>query len=199
LSEGIKLSGTNITVERTIVRDNGSDAIQSDGGGRNFTLRQSWLAIERTAPDDKDAFNRCTHNDGIQIHNGGSQSGVTIEDSVIGPGFLQGVLLGEPGRATINDVFMRNTLFFQADNANIHSHKTKPKNWRLEHVTSYREAGAKNHNIVLQGHGHTIRNSIFVGGRSMAVGADVHGTDNCLWDMEAHRTAGGMVNLQSAT
>ena len=197
--EGVNLSGTNITFERALIHDNGQDAFQG-AGIRNFTLRSSWLYNERPDPTGTRPFNYCRHSDGIQIFDGGNQSGVLIEDSVIGPGFLQGVLLGEgpvgeDPWAVVNDVTIRHTLFFKSMNANIASHDTQPRNWTIENVTSYREDGMKNHNIIFEGAGHTIRNSIFSGGRAITLPKDgVAVQGNCQWQVPNGREIGETVD-----
>ena len=202
--EGIILSGTNVTVERAIIRDNGQDAIQSANGVHNFTLRQSWLYVSRMMPDGSAVFNRCKHPDGIQIFGGGESNGVLIEDSVIGPGFLHGALLGErkTGQkplAVVNDVTIRNTLFYKASNANINSMNTEPRNWLLENVTSIRDEGAKWHNIFLDGRGHVIRNSIFVGGLSLSVPkGSVEAEGNCQWEITKGARLGAVIDPRFA-
>src|SRR3712207_6036041 len=103
-SEGIYLKGSNITVEYADIHDNAADAIQSDGDVSNFTLRNSWLHNDRA--NGGEAFNRCTHQDGIQIHNGGSQSGILVEDTICGPGLLQCGIFGDG--AKVDGITYRN-------------------------------------------------------------------------------------------
>lgn len=198
---GIDLRGSDHTVERAIIHDNGQDAIQS-GGMSNFTLRASWLYNGRTHPTVNDAFNYCQHTDGIQIYGGGLQSGVLIEDSVFGPGFMQGVLLGGASYPTIpwaviNDVTIRNTVFFNTSNANISSHTNslKPQNWRIENVTSYRVEGGKWHNVYLEGTGHIIANSIFYGSSMTFPERSINTSGNCQWQTVG-LTVGQVANPQ---
>lgn len=184
--EGITLAGYNHTFERLIIHDNGQDAIQSGSKIGNFTLRESWLYNSR--PDQVDpsrSFNSCTHSDGIQLWNGGVISGVTVERSVLGPGLMQGLLLGEGSTNTVvNDVVVRDSLFVGASNASIHNQNSKPKNWLLERVTSIRPSGQKNQNIYFTGTGLTIRDSLFVGGMSMYVPKSGDYTNNCQWNVD---------------
>ena len=198
--EGIKLGGYNHVFERLIIHDNGQDAIQSGSKIGNFTLRESWLYNSRPSPDDPSrSFNSCTHSDGIQLWNGGVESGVTVERSVLGPGFMQGLLLGEGSTNTVvNDVVVRDTLFVGASNASIHNQNSKPRNWLLERVTSIRPPGQKNQNIYFTGTGLTIRDSLFVGGTSMYVPKSGDYTNNCQWNVNGTKV-GNRVNPQIAS
>ncbi len=198
--EGITLAGYNHTFERLSIHDNGQDAIQSGSKIGNFTLRDSWLYNSR--PDQVDpsrSFNSCTHSDGVQLWNGGVISGVTVERSVLGPGLMQGLLLGEGSTNTVvNDVVIRDSLFVGASNASIHNQNSKPKNWLLERVTSIRPSGQKNQNIYFTGTGLTIRDSLFVGGMSMYVPKTGHYTNNCQWNVNGTKV-GNRVDPKIAT
>jgi hypothetical protein len=195
--EGITLGGYNHVFERLIIHDNGQDAIQSGSKIGNFTLRDSWLYNSRPSPKDASrSFNDCTHSDGIQLWNGGVESGVTVERSVLGPGFMQGVLLGEKSTNTVvNDVVIRDSLFLGASNASIHNQYTKPSNWLLERVTSIRPQGQKHQNIYFTGTGLTIRDSLFIGGLAMNVPKSGDYVNNCQWNVKGTRV-GDLVNPQ---
>lgn len=184
--QGVALAGTGITFERVIIHENGQDEIQSGGRVSDFTLRRSWLYNERKAPDGS-FWNECRHSDGIQIYAGGEQSGITIEDSVIGPGFLQGVILGD-SRAVIHDVTIRNTLWYGSGNVNIMAddrYPVKARNWSIDRVTSDRNTGAIWHNTYFRGDPSqiTITNSIFFGGRSMSVLSGGSYSNNCQYEV----------------
>lgn len=190
----IQLSGANLTFERLIAYDNGVDAFQSGGGVRNLTVRQSWFYNTRKDPSGKD-FNRCQHQDGIQIYDGGDQYGVLIEDTIFGPGLLHGLILGEPPEdsgsnppeAYIHNVTIRNSLFYEADNASIFSHKTpRSTNWVVDHVTSVRKPDAKWHNIGFYGTGLQVTNSVIVGGMAMLTGSKPTFANNCQWQINAN-------------
>lgn len=180
--EGINLQGNGLLFERFLAHDNGQDNFQSGGIVNNFTLRESWLYNLRLHPTEKKsgnplAFNHCRHPDAIQVYGGGVQSGFLIEDSIIGPGFLQGMLLGGGAKpdqwAVLNDVTIRNVLVFKALNGNVLTHGGAPhgsSNWVLENVTSYRPEAPNDGslgwwNVWVRGSGHTIRDSVFYGGR----------------------------------
>ena len=195
--KGVALSGQQITFENALIHDNGADAFASGGGVANFTLKNSWLYNERQHPTQPlEPFNECTHSDGIQIFSGGVQKGILVEDTIIGPGFMQGMILGDHLSccvATIQDVTIRNTLFVShhGDSANAglitkyesSINSAPPTNYTFDRVTVVRdintclEAGqpadncqnATWRNIIIHGSGHTITNSVFYGGTYLTV------------------------------
>jgi hypothetical protein len=109
------------------------------------------------------SFNYCSHTDGIQIYGGGSQGPVVIEDSIIGPSFTQGIIIGSD--ATVDDVVIRNTLFVGNDNAGIIiSDGGLSSGWALQNVTIVQDAINKGWNAKMNGEKHRISDSIFWGG-----------------------------------
>lgn len=203
--KGVQLSGTNITFERAIIHDNGQDAFQSGGGVSNFTLRDSWLYNGRDHSKQAGyAFNYCRHPDGIQIYDGGVQSGVLIERSILGPGFNQGTILGQAPaaagqNATINNVTLRDVLLMNATGTNIMGYpNVRSQNWRLERVTSFmtpKNPANDNHNtLYLQGAGHTIVDSIFYNGNVYLPDGNVSAQGNCQW-----QTTGNNQRLSAQT
>ncbi len=162
---GIRLGGSDILFERVIVHDNGQDAFQAGWGVWNFTLRNSWLYNSREHPTVRGkSFNYCSHTDGIQIYDGGLQGPVIIENSIIGPSFTQGVIIGS--KATVDDVVIKNTLFVGSDNAGIIiSDGGQSSNWTLQNVTIVQDAtDEKSGSLTMNGSGHRINDSIFWGG-----------------------------------
>lgn len=162
---GVRLGGSDILFERVIIHDNGQDAFQAGWGVWNFTLRDSWLYNSREhAVERGKAFNYCSHTDGIQIYDGGIQGPVVIEDSIIGPSFTQGVIIGS--EATVDDVVIRNTLFVGNDNAGIIiSDEGQSSDWTLQNLTIVQYAmDERSWSVKLNGNGHRIRDSIFWGG-----------------------------------
>lgn len=162
---GVRLGGSDILFERVIIHDNGQDAFQAGWGVWNFTLRNSWLYNSREhAVERGKAFNYCTHTDGIQIYDGGVQGPVVIEDSIIGPSFTQGVIIGS--LATVDDVVIRNTLFVGNDNAGIIiSDDGRSSNWTLQNLTIVQDAADDRcWSVKLNGDGHRVSDSIFWGG-----------------------------------
>ncbi|MEO8285689.1 MAG: right-handed parallel beta-helix repeat-containing protein [Chloroflexota bacterium] len=173
---GVSLSGSQNIFERDLIHDNGQDAFQSSGGISNFTVRQSWLYNSRPHPSNPAlAYNYCRHSDGIQIYNGGVQSGVTIDSAILGPGLMQGTILGQAlsagQSAQIDNVMFNNVLILDTTNANIMGYPTvQSRNWTIQHVTSfhvlYDPDGQEHSTIFLEGSGHQIKDSIFVGGNN---------------------------------
>lgn len=187
---GVRLAGPNMTFERVIIRDNGQDAFQSSHGDNrlyNFTLRESWLYNGRVHPHNNNiSFNHCRHSDGIQIYSGGHISGVTVEESIIGPGFMQGVILGQTTNslgqwARVDNVLFRDVIFTKATDNNIMGYPNVPHhNWRLEHVTSHCP-NTQYQCIFLQGSGHHIHNSIFVHSNLYLPSGLSGASNNCQW------------------
>jgi hypothetical protein len=112
------------------------------------------------------------HSDGIQIYNGVRQSGVLFEGCIVGPGLMQGTILGQApsngSSAQIDDVVIRNCLFLDASNCNILGYpQVASQNWRIENVTAFMTRtnldGKATSNVFLAGGGHSIVNSIFYG------------------------------------
>lgn len=163
---GIRVSGVNARLERMIIHDNGQDAIQSlhDTNLSNLTIRQSWLYNGRQHPTVDESYNWCAHTDGLQIYNGGVVSGVLIEESIIGPGFTNGIILGDR-RADVYDVTLRNLLFTKGADNNIHTQTASDaKRWVVDHVTAHCP-NTKWHCLRIQGDDHTVTNSIFYGSK----------------------------------
>jgi hypothetical protein len=161
---GVRLGGSDILFERVIIHDNGQDAFQAGWGVWNFTLRKSWLYNSREHPTVRGkSFNYCTHTDGLQIYDGGVQGPVVIEDSIIGPSFTQGIIIGST--ATVEDVVIRNTLFVGNDNAGIIiSDGGQSSGWTLQNVTIVHDAINEGWSVKMNGNNHRIRDSIFWGG-----------------------------------
>jgi len=186
---GVNLSGRNITFERVIIHDNGQDAFQSGGDVGDFTLRESWIYNGREHPIVDESFNYCSHTDGIQIFDGGSLSGFLIEETIIGPGFTNGVNMGQELaanniQAVTNDVTFRDVLFTKAADNNIMGHpNTKPQGWVIDHVTAHCP-NTKFNCLYLEGSGHRVTNSIISGATiSLPDGLDTY-SGNCQWNTQ---------------
>lgn len=182
--KGLRLEGANHLVERTIIHDNGQDAIQSNGAGvSNFTIRQSWFYNSRPHPHIDQSFNYCMHSDALQIFNGGRVSGVTIEQSVMGPGFTNTILLGD-STVDVNDVLIRDVLILKGAENNISAHSkatTSVRNWRIENVTVFGPDTAYNA-ITYKGVDLTIHNSLFVGSHINIPNTSPNMRNNCQWN-----------------
>ena len=186
--QGITLSGgTNNSFERLIIHDNGQDSFQG-GGISNLAIRESWLYNSREHPSNPAlAWNYCRHSDGIQIFSGGLQSGVLIENSILGPGLLQGTILGQsPSHgnfAEVDNVTIRNCLMIAAANSNIMGYPAvKSKKWTMDHLTvysvRYAPDGGHHTSIFLEGMGHSLANSIVCGAQIYMPDGDVSTSGN---------------------
>jgi hypothetical protein len=187
---GVLFGGSDITFRRVIVHDNGQDAFQSLGRENNianFRLEQSWLYNGRKHPTVNKSANYCSHTDGIQIYDGGQISGVTVVESVIGPGFSQGVILGQTmtvngSQADVQNVTLRDVLFTRASESNILGYQdTQTHNWLVERVTAYCP-DTQWHCLRIGNSDHTVVDSIVVGGLiTFPDGLDSF-AGNCIWD-----------------
>lgn len=193
---GVRLAGANHTFERVIIHDNGQDAFQSlwdDNKISNFTLRESWLYNGRVHPENPAlSFNNCVHTDGIQIYDSGDTgtvSGITITSTIIGPGFMQGIILGQTAAnpdqpaVIVNDVLLRDVLFLKATNNNVMGYpNVKSANWVMERLTVH-SPQTMWQAIFLEGTGHTLRDSVVVGSRFHLPDGLAHEENNCVWQV----------------
>ena len=187
--EAITGSGTGLLFERLILHDNGQDQFQT-GYKRpvnDAVFRRSWFYNQRPHPTVRgEPFNYCTHSDGIQFFGDLSHRDITIEDSIVGPGLMQGVILGETGR--IDRVTVKNTLFVgyhgEANNAAflIKDGLAGRDGYVFDHVTVVRDVGQEWWNIYAPGSGYEVRDSLFVGGREVRIGEGVK-TGNVCWNI----------------
>jgi O-antigen/teichoic acid export membrane protein len=161
---GVELGGSDVLFERVIIHDNGQDAFQAGWGVWNFTLRNSWLYNSREHPTVRGKpFNYCSHTDGLQIYDGGLQGPVVLENNIIGPSFTQGIMINRP--ATVNNVFIKNTLFVSNGEGSIVIQKGgASSNWTVQNVTVVQDAVYESWNVNMNGNDHLIRDSIFWGG-----------------------------------
>lgn len=189
---GIGLAGENITFRRVIVHDNGQDAFQSldgDNNLHNFSLEQSWLYNGRRHPTVDESANYCTHTDGIQLYDGGDISGITIQESIIGPGFTQNILFGQTRTrggswADVHDVIFQDVVFTKAADNNVMGYRnTDSRNWLLDRVT-IDCLETKSHCLRIDNSNHTVRDSIIVNGLiTFPDGLDDY-NGNCVWNSE---------------
>ncbi len=189
---GVHPVGSDLVFDQVNIHDNGQDAFQTGGPVNNFTLRHSWLHNARSNPSQgaNVAFNSpCTHQDGIQIFSGGTQTNFLIEDSVFGPGLMQGLLLCDnhvAPAAVLDNVTIRNDLFIQSyQGTNIMGYRVWPsrefvddQHWTIDHITSYTITGDQ---VIVGGTGHQITNSVFYGGQFDFNNPLAASSGNCLY------------------
>jgi len=187
---GIFLDGSNITIDRTLIHDNGQDEIQDNYTGygtinhapmHDMVVTDSWFYNHRESPvwpgypfnsGAEGGSNDCTHVDGIQIWGGGPhQQRFTVRDSIFGPLLAQGFYPGDEGNTTFDYVTITNTLFINALLHNIEgddytsmSDTSTPLNWTISNITSYLtngvNTGEQPHGFGVWGGGHSMTNSI---------------------------------------
>ena len=143
-AHGVYLTGANLTFEYMDIFDNADDEFDTGlpAGVHNVTINYSWLHISRENPTQQGVpFNDCTHQDGYQIYNGGVQSGILIENSVVGPGLAEGVILGQQPNtltgdsARVNNVTLRNDLMIDKDINILGYPQSSKTGWVIDHDT----------------------------------------------------------------
>ena len=186
---GVRLGGADMTFQRVIIHDNGQDAFQSlwrDNNLSNFRLEQSWIYNERQHPTVDESFNYCTHTDGVQIYDGGVVSGVTVTESVLGPGFTHNLILGQTTTSSgswahVHDVFLQDVLLSKAADNNINGYSgTETRNWTFDRVTIHCPK-TKGHCVRAFTPEHSVTNSIFYGSRLTYPDGVNFYENNCIW------------------
>jgi hypothetical protein len=173
---GIWMRGHNLTFSRLLVHDNGQDDIQDDTldgvGQSNVTVTDSWLYFSRENPLQPGwGFNTgnnepCMHPDGIQTWDGGTQTNLTVENSVFGPYLGQGVYPSDSDTgARWNNVTLKNLLFFNVWYDSINASNFATTGWTMSNITSYKwgptpDGTTGAHLDGIRGSGHVLTNSI---------------------------------------
>ena len=189
--DGVAVAGTNLTFKQMDIHDNADDNFEP-GPVNSMKIQHSWLHETREDPTRSGLpWDQCVHQDGFQIWTGGVQGGITIQDSILGPGLMDGVILGQTQNspyngATVNNVSLKNDLILANTENNIIGYPQIPsQNWVIQNVSSFiiqpNVDGNTPNNIFLEGSGHSITNSIFYGGHiSLPPGSTTSG--NCLFN-----------------
>lgn len=190
--DGVSLFGSNLTFEQMDIHDNGADAL-AGGNINNITILRSWLHETREDPTQQGLpFNQCVHQDGIQIWGGGVQSGVLIEDSVLGPGLKEGTIIGQTPvgsneGAVVNNVTIRNSLFLNKVINVMGYPAVKESRWTLDRDTIISPGNAIA--IWVEGTGHVVTNSILYGGQVLLPDGLAASSGNCQWNTNHDTTA----------
>jgi hypothetical protein len=202
---GIYLTGTNLTFERLNIYDNADDEFDTgeSPGVHNVTINYSWMHVTRESPLGQGLpFNECVHQDGYQIYDGGTQGNILFENSVVGPGLGEGVILGATcfppanscARATINNVTIKNSLFIGKDINIMGYPQVKETGWVIDHVTGVTPGNNRsplNQALFLQGSNNTVTHSIFYEGNIYVPDGLVGVTGNCQWKTVGGNALGG--------
>lgn len=196
---GVELAGTNLTFSQMNIHDNSADDFNTGEapGIRNVTITYSWLYVSREDPRQSGLpFNTCTHQDGYQIFDGGVQSNLLIENSILGSGMNTGVILGQtPGRAAVNNVTIRNSLLLNK-HVNIMGYpNVRETGWVMDHDTIFTPgqgiAGGTFQSLFLQGSGNTVKDSIFYDGGIYLPDGLTGASGNCAWKTTGNTAALG--------
>lgn len=185
----VNLHGYSHTFQDMDMHDGGEDAFQPTNVN-SITIQLSWLHDSRPNPSHPGAaFNQCNHDDGMQIWTGSPVSNLTFDQDIIGPGHENGLILGN-GQVKVSNVTITNSLFIDAGSNNIWG--SPAANWTINHITSF----AQNQDLILDGSGHSITNSIFYGGLLSLHGSVSHQASNCQWQTSGDVLSGKTVNPQ---
>ena len=199
---GVYLNGNNLTFEQMNIHDNADDEFDTGVGSmNNLTINRSWLHVEREDPTAPGLpFNECIHQDGYQIYSGGTQGGIRIENSVLGPGLKEGTILGQtpsssgPG-ATVNNVTIENTLFLNKDINIMGYPQVKESGWIIDHDTIVapvnNQNSSKSSSLFLEGTNNTVTNTIFYGGNVYVPDGLTGVSGNCSWMTTGNSALGG--------
>ena len=211
---GVRLAGHDITIERSLIHDNGQDEISDRSTGvpgighlplHDIVIRDSWLYNRRQDPlypgfgfnsgSQAVAEQDCTHVDGLQVWGGGlHQQRFTVESTIFGPMVSQGFYPGDRDKAsfdnvTLTDVIFLNPLTHGINGDLVTSDSRTPGHWHLDRVTSYLTsqplAGTATHGSVdLAGADSSVTRSIFVNGYFASPASFTTAKDNIYWGGE---------------
>ena len=154
----------------------------------------------------QEAFNWCTHNDGIQIFSSNDFNQLTIERSIIGPNLMNGLLLGDRNGPTttawVNDLTLRDVVITRFAHSAL-GMKNPPeqagKNWNLENVTIYghfsnTNKGTLNIDSNADQADHRIVNSTMVFGRTEFPNDNIEFENNCQFALYSGSLGGNDVD-----
>ncbi len=143
----------------------------------------------------RESFNWCTHSDGVQLYSSDDFNNLTIEKTIIGPNFMNGLILGDRGSSnetawvnnlTLNDVvitrYMHNALGMNNKDGQ------SGANWNIDHVTFYGHynnlhKGSLQLDLVSNGPGHRVTNSYKLYGQSNFGTDEIEFANNCEYGM----------------
>jgi hypothetical protein len=195
------MNGHDIVFDRMLIHDNGQDDIQDNTKNGtpqyNVTITDSWLYFSRENPYQPGyGFNTgkdeiCTHADGLQTWDGGTQTNLTVRNSIIGPYLGQGLYPADRGTdARWNNVTLENDLFLGVVYDSINADTNSTTGWHLSNITSYKYGKAapdgiwSGHLDGIRGSGHTLTDSIFVNASNDNL-TGVTGSGNVYWNTDA--------------
>jgi hypothetical protein len=200
-SPGIWMSGHDLTFSRLLIHDNGQDDIADESlggvGQANVKVTDSWLYFSRENPYQPGwGFNTgnnqpCTHPDGIQTWDGGTQTNFTVQNTIFGPYLGQGFYPADSGTgARWNNVTLSNVLFLNVWYDSINADALTTRGWKIENITSYKWGTAPDgtsgtHLDGIRGTGHSLTNSIIVNGSNDSSLTGVNGSGNIYYNTDS--------------
>lgn len=155
----------------------------------------------------REAFNWCTHNDGIQIYSAEDFNNLVIERSVMGPNLMNALILGdrgEPVKATawVNNLVMNDVVITRFTNNALGMNNNQPNvgsNWQINQTTVYGHFNKENMaSFSVQSNSdqieHTVSNTINVFGRSEFPDGNIDLLNNCEFNMYTGSIGGVVEN-----
>ncbi len=157
----------------------------------------------------REAFNWCTHNDGIQIYSADDFNNLTIERSIMGPNLMNALILGDRGEPTkttawVNNLMMNDVVITRFTNNALGMNNAQPNvgsNWQINQTTVYGHFNKENMaSFSLQSGGdqteHLVSNTVNVFGRSEFPDGNVGFSNNCEFNMYTGSIGGQNENPQ---
>lgn len=161
--------------------------------------------------DRRQAFNWCTHNDGIQIDSANNLDKMAVERTIVGPNLMTALSLG--GRngsvttAWVNNLNLTDVLITRFTHGALimnNAPEQAGENWKLEHVTIYGHfSNTVEETLSLDATAdladsaeHTIRNSTMVYGQTDFPNGNILFENNCEANLYAGTIDGEMVDLE---
>ena len=166
---GIKLAGPNMTVEFTVINDNGEDSIQAEKWTSiaGFTIDHSWMYNARKHSWNDGgltarSFNHSMHSDSFQAWNGAFNNGnfpaPKISNSIMGP---DGRMHNDSG-VHLHDLYIYNSLFITDTSREVlSSSSTQARNWTIRNSTFVGQPGAGSWILRHLGTSINMENNIF--------------------------------------
>jgi hypothetical protein len=136
--------GSNLTFDRDLIHDNGQDVFQGAATVSNLSLTNSWFYYSRENPNypgwgfNSGSGEMCTHPDAFQLWAGGTDTGLTVANDIIGPYLGQGLYPTDTSSPTYNNVTVSNVLFLDVIYDAVNVVSSNPANWTMTNVTFYR-------------------------------------------------------------
>lgn len=156
--------------------------------------------------DRREAFNWCTHNDGIQIYSSNDFNNLTIERTIVGPNLMTGLLLGDRGGDTttawVNNLNLTDVVITRFTHGAL-GMKNPPEqageNWNLNHVTIYGHysninKGTLNIDSTADSVEHSISNSTMVFGQTEFPSGNIVFENNCEFNLYSGTLEGQQVD-----